>query len=133
MTVDIKSESLSMCEGRRWRSSVMAVTEGRLWLAESRCEEGPEDRRDAAGDLAGVAGPSWPWSSMCSRAASSCLGLSSLRVIWLNPTTAHLHILHRIRRRGPPPGVLGAESEGVWGNFASMSVSDREPSPPGIK
>ena len=47
--------------------------------------------------------------------------------------TVHLHILHLIRRRGPPPGVLGAESEGVWGNFANMSVSGGEPSPSGIE
>lgn len=41
---------------------------------------------------------------------------------------AHLHILHRIRRRGPP-GVAGADSVGVRGNFANMSVSGRVPSP----
>jgi len=40
-----------------------------------------------------------------------------------------LHILHRIRRRGLPPGVAGAESDGVGGNLANMSVSGKEPSP----
>jgi hypothetical protein len=61
--------------------------------------------------LAGVEGPSCPWSSMCSRVASSCL-----------------HILHLIFLRGPP-GVLGTESVGVRGNLANMSVEGGEPSP----
>lgn len=44
----------------------------------------------------------------------------------------YLHILHLIRRRGPP-GVVGAESEGVRGYLANMSVSGGEPSPSTIK
>jgi hypothetical protein len=41
---------------------------------------------------------------------------------------SHRHILQRIRRLGPP-GVAGAESVGVRGNFANISVSGAEPSP----
>lgn len=67
--------------------------------------------REGAGEAkVGVAGPTCPWSSICSLAASS----------WR-------HILQRMRRRGPP-GVAGAESEGVRGNFAKKSVSI-DPSP----
>lgn len=77
-------------------------------------------RRDAAGEKAktdaGVPGPTCPWSSMCSRAASS----------WR-------HILQRMRLRGPPllwpPGVAGAESDGERGNLANMLSFGIEPSP----
>jgi hypothetical protein len=45
---------------------------------EGRRSEVDDWRREAAGDMAkadaGVGGPSWPWSNMCSRVASSCLG-----------------------------------------------------------
>jgi len=90
---------------------------------EGRREDEEEGRRGAtslvdglleeAGEKAtiGVGGPSCPWSSMCSRFASSVR-----------------HILHRMRRLGPP-GVAGAESVGVRGNFANMSVSGADPSP----
>lgn len=63
----------------------------------------------------GVAGPTCPWSSICSRAASS----------WR-------HILQRIRRRGPfigPPGVGGLESDAERGKRANISVEGRLPSP----
>lgn len=50
-------------------------------LADGRLESGAkgmslEGRREETGDKegrAGVGGPSWPWSSICSRVASSCL------------------------------------------------------------
>ena len=66
----------------------------RCRFAELRWEEGPKGQRNTAGDLAGVPGPSWLWLNMCSRAASPCLELSSLRVIRLigrgNGSPAHL-------------------------------------------
>ena len=63
--------------------------------------------------VAGVAGPTCPWSSICSRAASSVR-----------------QNLHLIRRRGTcAPGVGGQESPGVRGKEANMLVEGRVPSP----
>ena len=93
-----------------------------------------EGRRDSAGVVAvGVAGPSCPWSNICSLVANSCLHTQLIPIkkyqAW-KPT--HLHILHLIRRRGPP-GVFGRESEGVRGYFANISVWGGDPSPSDIK
>ena len=85
-----------------------------------------DGRRDVAGDrapfagVAGVGGPTWPWSIMCSRAASSVR-----------------HILQRIRRRGTcAPGVGGLDSEsGVvpWGKLGNIVFSGSSPPPSEIR
>lgn len=104
---------MSCVEGRLEPGGDLAVlsgVSGANGLTGPSCTDA-DGRREGAGEAkAGVEGPTCPWSSMCSRAASS----------WR-------HILHQMRRRGPP-GVAGAESEGVRGNLAKKSVS-MDPSP----
>jgi len=91
-----------------------------------------DDARDVVLDCSfGVGGDNWPWSIICSRAASSRLHPNQLAFCRMrrHQTDPYRHILQRIRRRGTPPGVAGVE--GVLGKPANISERTSEPSPSG--